>query len=128
VTKINAVILTRARTVKRVAIPLEEYALYEENLYNLTPANVATKIDGAKGAKNPEVVLFEGAPSPIGSPDHSKQIAETVVAVNLIENVTEKAKTKKINRGLILVVLAVILIAGAIYGLYSTGYLDAWLR
>lgn len=126
-TKISALILTKSRTVERASIPLEEYALHRSRLYHLTPLTVSTKIDGDKGAKSTEVVLFEGVPDPVGHADASLLLAERVVAVNLIENVTEKPKTSRFGNWWI-VPLVLVVLAGVVYGLYSMGYLDGVLR
>jgi hypothetical protein len=125
--KISALILTKARTVERASIPLEEYAVHRGRLYRLTPLTVSTKIDGEKGAKSTEVVLFEGVPDPIGHADASLALANRIVAVNLIENVTEKPKTSRFGKWWI-VPLVLVVLAGVGYGLYSMGYLDGFIE
>lgn len=127
--RINAIILTLSKKVKRVRVDSELDFNYNGCLYELNPNNVCNKMTQSRKGnwilKDQVAVYFEGNPTPIGYADNSKALREKVIIVNALNQVAgAKNKTSR-KKAAIILILVCLMVLGVAFWLTQMNGLNA---
>lgn len=126
--RINAIILTLSKKVKKVKVDSELDFSFEGCLYELDPNKVCNKlVKDRKGRwilKDQVAVYFEGNPNPIGYSDTSTDLREQTILDNALRQVAG-VKPRGNKRKIAVLMLAVcLLVLGLAFWLTQLGGLS----
>lgn len=130
--RINAIILTLSKKVKKIRVDSELDFIFEGCLYELDPTKVCNKmIQNRKKKwilKDQVAVYFEGNPTPIGYPDSSQKLREKTIFVNALSQVAcAKGRGLKGKTAIILILVCLFFI-GVAFWLTQMGGLNSLSR
>lgn len=127
--RINAIILTLSKKVKRVRVDSELDFTYNGCLYELDPNKVCNKmVQNRKGVwilKDQVAVYNEGSPTPIGYEDNSKDLREKTIIVNALNQVAGAKSRVSRRKAAIILIVACLAVLGVAFWLTQLGGLNA---